>query len=417
MQSQTPSLYQAAHYSMLDIQTVPVIPSKTSLPQEWHKPRTAGVSPECLQDIQIRKPELKPEKGKKRSIDGVQCSLYNPIGTNFPPKKFIKDFQKEMTTVFPGTQFSKLFETDTATDTTDTTDTTADTTDMTDTDTDTADTTDTAVTECKFGLVPKGSVLSYQQTLAPDYSYIRNIPQSEEFPKLPTTICLQNYSAALQRKESLYFEGLQISLQESHEIEEQTRDQSKSPYWIKLRKSRLTASKFKRVAARKKDLESLVGQLKRTVKQTEAMKYGLAHEGEAAMIYADSKAANVKRTGFVINPGCPYLGASPDYIVFDPTSVDAFGLLEIKCLQCSSTVETKCLKIFNGQLKLRKTHEYYYQIEGQLGVTGLKWCDLMVLCKDDWHIERIPFDKDFFNSMCYNLDIFYFEYYLPSLVL
>ena len=117
--------------------------------------------------------------------------------------------------------------------------------------------------------------------------------------------CLQNYSAVFQRKESLYFEGLQISLQESHEIEEQTREQSKSPYWIKLRKNRLTASKVKRVAARNKDFESLVGQLKRTVKQTEAMKYGLVHEGETAMIYADFKAANIKRTGFVIIPGCP----------------------------------------------------------------------------------------------------------------
>ncbi|XP_022797595.1 uncharacterized protein LOC111335861 [Stylophora pistillata] len=52
-------LYQAAHYSMLGLKTVPVIPSKTSLPQKWHKPRTAGVAPECSQEIQLRKPELK----------------------------------------------------------------------------------------------------------------------------------------------------------------------------------------------------------------------------------------------------------------------------------------------------------------------------------------------------------------------
>ena len=193
------------------------------------------------------------------------------------PRNLSKTSRKILTNVFPGTQFSKLFEYPT----------------------------DTAVTECKFGLVPKGSVFFYQQMLAQDYSYIRNIPQSEEFPKLQTTICLQNYSAVFQRKESLYFEGLQISIQESHEIEEQTREQSKSPYWIKLRKNRLTASKVKRVAARNKDFESLVGQSKRTVKQTEAMKYGLVHEGETAMIYADFKAANIKRTGFVIIPGCP----------------------------------------------------------------------------------------------------------------
>jgi hypothetical protein len=40
------------------------------------------------------------------------------------------------------------------------------------------------------------------------------------------------------------------------------------------------------VAGRKEDFESLVGQLKKKIRQTEAMKYGLAHEGVAAMIYA-----------------------------------------------------------------------------------------------------------------------------------
>ena len=69
-------LYQAVHYSMLGLKTVPVIPSKTSLPQEWHKPRTAGVAPECSQEIQLRKPELKLNRGKKRSFDGVKSSLY-----------------------------------------------------------------------------------------------------------------------------------------------------------------------------------------------------------------------------------------------------------------------------------------------------------------------------------------------------
>lgn len=57
-------LYQAAHYSMLNLKTVPVIPSKTSVPQEWHKPRTAGVSTECSQDIHVRKPKFKSNIGE-----------------------------------------------------------------------------------------------------------------------------------------------------------------------------------------------------------------------------------------------------------------------------------------------------------------------------------------------------------------
>ena len=381
-------LYQAAHYSMLGLKTVPAIPSRTSLPQEWHKPRTAGVAPECSQEIQLRKPELKLNKGRKRSFDGVKSSLYNPISSNFPPKKFIDNFQREILCNFLETQFSSLFPSD------------------------------ASYIESKFGLVPNGSVISYQQKLATDYSHIKNIPQWRDFPDLPTrVISTLGYTTVLPTKESIYYAGEQITLEETRRIEKETRDQSDNPYWHDLRKKRITASKFKRVAARKKDYETLVAQLKKPVRQTEVMRYGLANEGSAAVTYAESKGVNVRRSGFVINPGCPHLGASPDYIVFDPNeNDDPFGLMKAKCLQCLSVRIAKCLRLVNGELKLRKTHEYYYQIQGQLGLTGMQWCDLMVLCKDDWHIERIYFDEEFFNSMCSNLDKFYFDFFLCTLV-
>ena len=160
-----------------------------------------------------------------------------------------------------------------------------------------------------------------------------------------------------------------------------------------------------------------MAQLKKPVRQTQAMRFGLANEGNAAATYAQLKGVNVRRSGFVINPGCPHLGASPDYIVFDPSeNDDPFGLMEAKCLQCLSVQNEKCLRRINGELKLKKSHEYYYQIQGQLGLTGMQWCDLMVLCKDDYHIERIYFDQEFFHSMCTNLNKFYFEFFLCTLL-
>ena len=111
------------------------------------------------------------------------------------------------------------------------------------------------------------------------------------------------------------------------------------------------------------------------------------------------------------------MGASPDYINFDPSeNDDPFGLMEAKCLQCLSVQNAKCLRRINGELKLKKSHEYYYHIQTQLGLTGMKWCDLMVLCKDDYHIERIYFDKEFFDSMCTNLNKFDFEFFLCTLL-
>ena len=126
------------------------------------------------------------------------------------------------------------------------------------------------------------------------------------------------------------------------------------------------------------------------------MRFGLANEGNAAATYAQLKGVTGRRSGFVINPGCPDLGGSPDYIVFDPSeNDDPFGLMEVKCLQCLSVRNAKCLRQINGELKLKKSHEYYYQIQGQLGLTGMHWCDLMVLCKDDYHIKRITLTRNF----------------------
>ena len=54
-------MYQAAHNSRLKIDIVPEVPSKTSMPQEWHKPRSAGIHLEAVD----RKPQLKSERGPK----------------------------------------------------------------------------------------------------------------------------------------------------------------------------------------------------------------------------------------------------------------------------------------------------------------------------------------------------------------
>ena len=52
-----------------------------------------------------------------------------------------------------------------------------------------------------------------------------------------------------------------------------------------------------------------------------------------------------------------------------------------------------------------------------MAITGMKWCDIMVLCKTDWHIETIIFDEEFFADMYNKLSLFFYNYFLPSLTL
>jgi hypothetical protein len=42
---------------------------------------------------------------------------------------------------------------------------------------------------------------------------------------------------------------------------------------------------------------------------------------------------------------------------------------------------------------LKLTHEYYYQVMGQMGITVVTWCDFFVLARDDYRVGRVVFDE------------------------
>lgn len=214
-----------------------------------------------------------------------------------------------------------------------------------------------------------------------------------------------------------FLDGLRVSDTQSHSYESETRNQSNQRLWHDLKSQRLTSSKFKEVCCRKKDFDSLAARLlKKTTVQTAAMKHGLDHEEEAAECFSDLSGVNVYPCGIMINPSCPHLATSPDRRVYDRTEEDSWGLLEIKCPITSSVTDLSYLKEIGGTLKFKRNHDYYYQVMGQMLITGAKWADFYVWCKDDFHIERIRADIEFQNTMKNKLDVFYFEHFLPRLM-
>ena len=120
------------------------------------------------------------------------------------------------------------------------------------------------------------------------------------------------------------------------------------------------------------------------------MRYGHLHEGRARntkyLIDEHHKDAIVIRTGFHIDRSHNWIGASPDGLVYDPSSKnDPHGLLEIKCPASaeSTSFEDLCiqphyfLKNVDGKFRLKRNHNYYYQIQGQLHVYSSCGCDLI----------------------------------------
>jgi hypothetical protein len=70
--------------------------------------------------------------------------------------------------------------------------------------------------------------------------------------------------------------------------------------------------------------------------------------------------------------------------------------------------------VLKGKISLKKTHSFYYQIQGQMALTGRHWCDFFVWTLKGHYVERIPFDASFWKEMSSKLNLFYEHYVVPE---
>lgn len=207
------------------------------------------------------------------------------------------------------------------------------------------------------------------------------------------------------------------------ELERQTVGQHNNPLWRERRLDRVTASIFGQVVKRrdhtpchnlvksvlfKKDLNS------------EEVAFGRLNEKTAIERYAHDSGNIVEDCGIFVSQDYPFLGASPDGLVGED------GLVEVKCLPsvCDSletSVQLKknlCLELCNKKkLKLKRNHNYYFQIQGQLNISKRDWCDLIIFTKqEEMFIERIVVDRKLWDEvMVPKLCRFFKECVLPEI--
>lgn len=111
------------------------------------------------------------------------------------------------------------------------------------------------------------------------------------------------------------------------------------------------------------------------------------------------------------------MGASPDSKVCKD---GATGILEVKCpySACDITVREACSNlgfymVFDNDThvyRLKPEHNYYYQVQGQLMITGVEYCDFVVFTKKDLVVKWIFPDLDFIKSMLDDLSRFYCQH-------
>lgn len=120
-----------------------------------------------------------------------------------------------------------------------------------------------------------------------------------------------------------------------------------------------------------------------------AMQWGIDHEAEARAIYATITGKEVTETGLVKHKTIK-AGASPDGLV------GSDGLIEIKCPNTATHIMTLLSEV--------APKKYYAQMQGQMWITGRKWCDFVSYDprldpKRAIFITRVERDDDYIESL------------------
>ncbi|KAI4885735.1 hypothetical protein NFI96_004309 [Prochilodus magdalenae] len=182
---------------------------------------------------------------------------------------------------------------------------------------------DVPLVESAFRKVQEGSPISYQHPVPVNPDAPPPPPLPVDGYKLEPTSCQFVYSLQQQLH-------LQTTFDMARKIEVATREQCVSVEWHQVRKNRVTSFHFA-MSAVGSSAEHLAERIRKGVAQTALMKRGLTLERDALQEYCRVKNTNYWPCGFVIHPDGPWLGSSPDGVVFNPTEKPHFGLLEIKC--------------------------------------------------------------------------------------
>ncbi len=208
-----------------------------------------------------------------------------------------------------------------------------------------------------------------------------------------------------------------LTEKESAALEEKTREQRKSRFWHAERKFRITASNFGTVckATEKRDISALCSSLFDPPPfRTEAVVHGNKYESKALCEFSKKHEKIVVPSGLFVDPSLPFLGATPDGKISREKNI-----VEVKCPFSAREEKVQPGKLFpflekdGDKICIKKTHSYYYQIQGQLGISKMNSCYFIVYTFHDLYVEKVDFNPVFYAEMVAKLQDFYEKQYRP----
>ncbi|KAJ8669215.1 hypothetical protein QAD02_000474 [Eretmocerus hayati] len=188
------------------------------------------------------------------------------------------------------------------------------------------------------------------------------------------------------------------------QIEHDTRDQSGCEGWHELRSERCCSSSFGRICRLRDDTSR--GNVVKDILYPSVTDFP-AFRYESRVTIADGDEY--------------YLASSVDGFIDDD------GVLEMKSPISArnmtfkeAMVKKPALRlIFTGKdrKKTNPNHYYYYQVQGQLHITGTAYCTFALVTGKSIHLVRVEQDDDFWeNKMAERLKNFYFDCLQPEIL-
>ena len=379
----------------------------TSQLQKWHKKgRGDKISAQPVMEVTISKTKLDDSKTR----EGVKCLLYDARTNPVHDVQAEVNLEKALQNINPQMGLSVMAK---------------------------DDCTVNSCVETKFGESQSGSFCSYQLTHA-EANFVATVDISSvprdgmddtelTYPRFPLNSGSDFVRPDnLSHSEETLVSSLVVDENMINKIEEATSGQTSSEQWKKERKFRFTASKFDLISKRQRNHDKFAMDLINPKAFTSRyVEHGIKYEPIALqeyekIMFAPKTPVKVLKSGFVVCLDMPFVGCSPDGRVIDFGCHDHFGLGEAKCPETKFQVTPldACqdpnffCEAVNGQCKLKKNHAYYTQVQGQMGVSGAKWCDFIVYTKKGISVERIPFDAAYWETLKQKLHTYYFTHFI-----
>ncbi|KAL4127306.1 hypothetical protein QTP88_011482 [Uroleucon formosanum] len=247
--------------------------------------------------------------------------------------------------------------------------------------------------KCKKLLFSK-KVKKFSKQTGPDQHYGLAEPLLDDIPL-----------NELESKKSAFIQSLYLDHDKRIELEIKTREQANSQIWHTERRNRITGSNFGRICKMRPTTlcRSTVYDMLYRSFTSKSTDYGKAMENKAIIVFQNGFNCAVEPCGLIVDDDLHYLAATPDGLV------GTDYVVEIKCplkaKDSSSFIEavmnkkiTFCRIQNENEMELKKEHNYYYQIQGQMHVSKRKFCYFVVYTANWYKVQIIEYDESFWSN-------------------